>query len=75
MQGSRLFWRIRLRQPVSSYTPITIIRRISLAGLSVNKIYFFITMFLWELSFPQLLTLQLKIKKKKHWVYGSILQI
>ena len=40
MQGSRFFWRIRLRQPVSSYTPITIIRRISWGELSVNKIYF-----------------------------------
>ena len=45
MQGSRLFWRIRLRQPVSSYTPITIIRKISSAGLSVNKIYFYYHVF------------------------------
>ena len=31
------FQRIRLRQPVWSYTPITIIRMIAWAGISVHK--------------------------------------
>ena len=61
--GLTFFWRIRLRQPVSSYTPITIIRRISWAGLSVNRIYFYYHFFA-RTVFRQLLTLQLKIKKK-----------
>ena len=45
MQGSRFFWRIRLRQPVSSYTPIIIIRGISWGELSVNKIYVYYHVF------------------------------
>ena len=45
MQGSRFFWRIRLRQSVSSYTPITIIHGISWRELSVNKIYVYYYVF------------------------------
>ena len=42
---NKVFWRIRLRQPVWSYTPITIIRWISWAGLSVHKVYFYYHIF------------------------------
>ena len=44
------FWRIKLRQPVWSYTPITIIRMISWAGMSAHKIYFYCHV-LWLLLF------------------------
>ena len=45
-RANQIFWRIRLRQPVWSYTPITIIRMISWAGMSVDKIFiFFFAMF------------------------------
>ena len=36
------FWRIRLRQPVWSYTPITVIRMISWVGMSVHNIFIFL---------------------------------
>ena len=42
---NKVFWRIRLRQPVWSYTPITIIHWISWAGLSVHKVYFYYHIF------------------------------
>ena len=41
-RANQIFWRIRLRQPVWSYTPITIIPMISWAGMSVDKIFIFL---------------------------------
>ena len=41
-RANQIFWRIRLRQPVWSYTPITIIHMISRAGMSVDKIFIFL---------------------------------
>ena len=45
------FQRIRLRQPVWSYTPITIIRMIAWAGISVHKPDLFFSTCMWVLLF------------------------
>ena len=50
-RANQIFWRIRLRQPVWSYIPITIIRMISWAGMSVHKIFIFLLQFFLLLLF------------------------
>ena len=55
-RANQIFWRIRLRQPVWSYTPITIIRMISWAGMSVHKIFIFLLPFFFTIAFCHFLT-------------------
>ena len=57
-RANQIFWRIRLRQPVWSYTPITIIRMISWAGMSVHKIFIFLLPCFVIIAFCQFLTLR-----------------
>ena len=52
------FWWIRLRQPVRSNAPITIIRMISLAGMSVHKIFIVLLPCFVIIAFCQFLTLR-----------------
>ena len=52
------FWRIRLRQPVWSYTPITVIRMISWVGMSVHNIFIFLLPCFVIIVFCQFLTLR-----------------
>ena len=52
------FQRIRLRQPVWSYTPITIIRMIDGAGISVHKPDLFFLPCFASIAFCQLFTLR-----------------
>ena len=59
--GLASFLADKVTQPFCSYTPITIIRRISRAGLSVQKVYFYHRIFV-RIFFRQLLTLQLNLK-------------
>ena len=60
------FWRIRLRQPVCSYTPITIIRRISWAGLSVHNIYFYQHIFV-RIFFASIIDTSIKLVRSFPW--------
>ena len=55
-RADKIFWRIRLRQPVWSYTLITIIRMISCAGMSVHKIFIFLLPCFVIIAFCQFLT-------------------
>ena len=55
-RADKIFWRIRLRQPVWSYTLITIIRMISCAGMSVHKIFIFLLSCFVIIAFCQFLT-------------------
>ena len=70
-RANKIFWRIRLRQPVCSYTLITIIRMISWAGMSVHKTfiamfcdYCFLSIFDASINFIRCFPLIIKRKKK-----------
>ena len=52
------FQRVRLRQPVWSYTPITIIRVIAWAGISVHKPDLFFLPCFASIAFCELFTLR-----------------
>ena len=64
------FWRIRLHQPVCSYTPITIIRRISWAGLSVHKIYFYYHIFV-RIFFSSIIDASIKLVRSFPWEWNK----
>ena len=64
------FWRITLRQPVCSYTPITIIRRISWAGLSVPKIYFYYYIFV-RIFFSSIIGASIKLVRSFPWEWNK----
>ena len=64
------FWRIRLRQPVCSYTPITIIRRISWGGLSVHKIYFYYLIFV-RIFFSSIIDASIKLVRSFPWEWNK----
>ena len=64
------FWRIRLRQPVCYYTPITIIRRISWAGLSVPKIYFYYYIFV-RIFFSSIIGASIKLVRSFPWEWNK----
>ena len=64
------FWRITLRQPVCSYTPITIIRRISWAGLSVPKIYFYYHIFV-RIFFSSIIDASIKLVRSFPWEWNK----
>ena len=67
------FWRIRLRQPVCSYTPITIIHRISWAGLSVHKIYFYYHI-LVRIFFSSIIDASIKLVRSFPWEWNKTKQ-
>ena len=64
------FWRIRLRQPVCSYTPITIIRKISWASLSVHKIYFYYHIFV-RIFFSSVIDASIKLVRSFPWEWNK----
>ena len=64
------FWRIRLRQPVCSYTPIIIIRRISWAGLLVHKIYFYYHIFV-RIFFSSIIGASIKLVRSFPWEWNK----
>ena len=64
------FWRIRLRQPVCSYTPITIIRKISWARLSVHKIYFYYHIFV-RIFFSSVIDASIKLVRNFPWEWNK----
>ena len=68
--ASDFFWRIRLRQPVCSYTPITIIRRISWARLSVHKIYFYYHIFV-RIFFSSIIDASIKLVRSFPWEWNK----
>ena len=83
------FWRISLRQPVCSYTPITIIRMISWArnvgtwdfyiSIAMFCDYCFLSIFDASINFMRCFPIMIKKKEKKNkkqkrWIHGSILK-
>ena len=57
-------------QPVCSYTPITIIRRISWGGLSVHKIHFYYHIFV-RIFFSSIIDASIKLVRSFPWEWNK----